>query len=56
MWETDLHNPHFASFAKLCGGKGTRVTDAGEFAAAFEKALNHNGPALVEIITDAELV
>jgi thiamine pyrophosphate-dependent acetolactate synthase large subunit-like protein/nitrite reductase/ring-hydroxylating ferredoxin subunit len=56
VWETDLHNPNFASFAKLCGGQGTRVTDADEFAAAFEKALNHKGPALVEIITDAELI
>ena len=56
VWETDLHNPNFASFAKLCGGQGFRVTKASEFAAAFEKALNHNGPALVEIITDAELI
>jgi thiamine pyrophosphate-dependent acetolactate synthase large subunit-like protein len=56
VWETDLHNPNFASFAKLCGGQGTRVTEAGEFGAAFEKALKHDGPALVEIITDAELI
>ena len=56
VWETDLHNPNFASFAKLCGGQGTRVTEASEFSAAFEKALNHSGPALVEIITDAELI
>jgi thiamine pyrophosphate-dependent acetolactate synthase large subunit-like protein/nitrite reductase/ring-hydroxylating ferredoxin subunit len=56
VWETDLHNPNFASFAKLCGGQGTRVTEASEFGPAFEKALNHNGPALVEIITDAELI
>ena len=56
VWETDLHNPNFASFAKLCGGQGFRVTEASQFAAAFEKALNHKGPALVEIITDAELI
>ena len=56
VWETDLHNPNFASFAKLCGGQGYRVTEAGDFSAAFEKALNHKGPALVEIITDAELI
>jgi thiamine pyrophosphate-dependent acetolactate synthase large subunit-like protein len=56
VWETDLHNPNFASFAKLCGGQGFRVTKASEFAAAFEKALNHKGPALLEIITDAELI
>ena len=56
VWETDLHNPNFASFAKLCGAQGSRVTEAGEFGAAFEKALKHDGPALVEIITDAELI
>jgi thiamine pyrophosphate-dependent acetolactate synthase large subunit-like protein/nitrite reductase/ring-hydroxylating ferredoxin subunit len=56
VWETDLHNPNFASFAKLCGGKGFRVTKASEFDAAFEAALQHKGPALVEIITDAELI
>ena len=56
VWETDLHNPNFSSFAKLCGGKGFRVTEAGQFDAAFEQALNHEGPALVEIVTDAELI
>ena len=56
VWQTDLHNPNFAAFARLCGGQGTRVTTAAEFAEAFEKALNHQGPALVEIITDAELI
>ncbi len=56
VWETDLHNPNFASFAKLCGGHGVRVTEAGEFAAAFEQALAHKGLALVEIVTDADLI
>jgi thiamine pyrophosphate-dependent acetolactate synthase large subunit-like protein len=56
VWETDLHNPNFSSFAKLCGGQGFRVTEAGQFDAAFAQALNHKGPALVEIITDAELI
>jgi thiamine pyrophosphate-dependent acetolactate synthase large subunit-like protein len=56
VWETDLHNPNFAAFAKLCGGQGYRVTETSEFGIAFENALNHKGPALVEIITDAELI
>ncbi len=55
VWETDLHNPNFSSFAKLCGGQGFRVTKADQFDAAFEQALSHRGPALVEIVTDAEL-
>jgi thiamine pyrophosphate-dependent acetolactate synthase large subunit-like protein len=56
VWATDLHNPSFAAFAKLCGGKGFRVTEADKFEAAVQKALAHDGPALVEIITDADLV
>jgi thiamine pyrophosphate-dependent acetolactate synthase large subunit-like protein/nitrite reductase/ring-hydroxylating ferredoxin subunit len=56
VWETDLHNPDFSAFAELCGAKGERVTDAGQLDAAIGQALEHNGPALVEIMTDAELI
>jgi len=56
VWETDLHNPSFAAFAKLCGGHGKTVTDAGDLDAAISEALAYDGPALVEVITDAELV
>lgn len=56
VWETGLHNPSFAAFAKLCGGYGKTVTEAGDLAEAFSEALAHDGPALVEIMTDAELV
>ncbi len=28
VWQTDLSNPNFASFARLCGGHGMRVTEA----------------------------
>ena len=56
VWETNLHNPSFAAFAKLCGGHGARVTKADQIEAAIQEALADGGPALVEIITDAELV
>jgi len=56
VWETSLHNPSFAAFARLCGGHGTRVTEASELEAAMKEALEFDGPSLVEIITDAELV
>ncbi len=56
VWETDLHNPNFADYAELCGAKGTRVTDARELESALAAAIAHPGPALVEIMTDAELV
>lgn len=56
VWETSLHNPSFAAFAKLCGGHGTRVKEAAGLDDALRAALAHNGPALVEVVTDAELV
>ena len=56
VWETDLQNPGFAAFARLCGGHGTKVTDAADIEAAIKDALDHKGPALVEIMTDADLV
>lgn len=56
VWETNLHNPSFAAFARLCGGHGTKVTDSADVYAAIEEALAVDGPALVEIMTDAELV
>ena len=56
VWETNLQNPSFAAFARLCGGKGTKVTEASEIAGAIKEALAHDGPSLVEIMTDADLV
>jgi len=56
VWQTNLHNPAFAAYAELCGAIGTRVTKADDLDAAFEKALSHPGLALVEVMTDAELV
>ena len=56
VWETSLQNPSFSAFAKLCGGQGIKVTKTEDIATAIEKALAHDGPSLVEIMTDAELV
>jgi thiamine pyrophosphate-dependent acetolactate synthase large subunit-like protein len=56
VWQTDLHNPSFAAFARLCGGHGTRVTEKNDLAAAIAEALAIDGPSLVEVMTDAELV
>lgn len=56
VWETNLTNPSFAAFARLCGGRGHRVTDAAELKEAIADAIAHDGPSLVEIITDADLV
>ena len=56
VWETSLVNPSFAAFARLCGAHGAKVTNGDEVEAALAEALSVNGPALVEIMTDAELV
>jgi thiamine pyrophosphate-dependent acetolactate synthase large subunit-like protein len=56
VWETSLHNPNFADYAELCGAKGIRVTEASQLQNALQSAIEHQGPALVEIMTDAELV
>jgi thiamine pyrophosphate-dependent acetolactate synthase large subunit-like protein/nitrite reductase/ring-hydroxylating ferredoxin subunit len=55
VWATDLHNPNFADYANDCGGMGVRVTDRDELRTAIEQALAHDGPSMVEIMTDARL-
>jgi thiamine pyrophosphate-dependent acetolactate synthase large subunit-like protein len=56
VWQTDLVNPSFAAFARLCGGKGTKVTEAAELDVALAEAMDYDGPALIEIVSDPELV
>jgi len=56
VWQTSLVNPNFADFATLCGGLGIRVTDPADLNAALAQTMAHDGPALVEVITDAQLL
>ena len=56
VWQTELHNPDFSKYAELCGALGIRVTQAAELDDALTRALAHDGPALVEVMTDAELI
>jgi thiamine pyrophosphate-dependent acetolactate synthase large subunit-like protein len=56
VWETSLHNPSFAEFANLCGGLGINVSDTGDLESAISQALEHDGPSLVEIMTDVDLI
>ena len=56
VWETSLVNPSFAAFARLCGAHGVIVTKGADVEQALVDALAVDGPALVEIMTDAELV
>ena len=56
VWQTDLHNPSFAAYANLCGGRGVRVTNVEKLRSALDEMLKYPGPTLVEIITDPELI
>jgi len=56
VWQTSLHNPNFAEYARVCGAYGARVTEAAQLDDALAAAFAHNGPALVEVMTDADLV
>jgi thiamine pyrophosphate-dependent acetolactate synthase large subunit-like protein len=56
VWETSLHNPDFSEYARICGALGIRVTSAVQLDEAIGRALAHDGPALVEIVTDADLI
>ena len=56
VWETDLRNPSFAMFAKQCGGHGVKVSAAALLDQALAEALACSGPALVEVMTDPELI
>lgn len=56
VWKTDLHNPNFAEYVNLCGGKGIRVTDPSQLDAAMIEARDYPGPSIVEVMTDAALI
>jgi thiamine pyrophosphate-dependent acetolactate synthase large subunit-like protein/nitrite reductase/ring-hydroxylating ferredoxin subunit len=56
VWQTDLVNPGFADFAENCGGLGVAVESDDELDAALKRAIDHDGPALVEVLTDSDPV
>lgn len=56
VYQTSLVNPSFAKFAEDCGGWGKAVRTREELDAALAEALAHDGPSLVEVFQDAELV
>ena len=56
VWQTALSNPNFAEYARLCGALGIRVEKQEDLDAALERALEHEGPSLVEVITDPDFL
>jgi thiamine pyrophosphate-dependent acetolactate synthase large subunit-like protein len=56
VWQTSLVNPDFSEYARLCGGWGRRVEAIGDLDAAVREGLSYDGPAIVEVMADAELI
>jgi thiamine pyrophosphate-dependent acetolactate synthase large subunit-like protein len=56
VWATTLVNPDFAAYAESCGALGIRVTDRDKLSEAIEQLMKHDGPGLVEVITDVGLI
>jgi len=56
VWQTSLHNPSFARYAEICGALGIRVAVQDDLDEALSRALAHEGPSLVEVVADPELV
>ena len=41
VWQTSLHNPDFAAYARLCGAHGQRVETRDELEKALAAALDY---------------
>lgn len=56
VWHTSLHNPDWAAFATLCGAVGIPVHARGELDDAMARLFAADGPALLHVHQDAELL
>lgn len=50
----ELKNPNFAGMAEAAGVLGLRVEDPGEVESALKRALSHDGPVLVDVVTNRQ--
>ncbi|WP_421700037.1 ubiquinone-dependent pyruvate dehydrogenase [Ancylobacter sp.] len=48
---TDLENPDFAAMARAMGLMGVRVEDPGDLPGAVRQVFDHDGPALLDVVT-----
>ena len=53
---SQLSNPDFAAFARLCGGHGETVERTEEFGPAFQEALAAEKPAIIHLKVDPEAI
>ncbi|HSN20931.1 MAG TPA: thiamine pyrophosphate-binding protein [Usitatibacter sp.] len=53
---TELHNPHFAAYARSFGAVGEIVEDTAQFGPAMERSLAANKPAVIDIRIDPQAI
>jgi pyruvate dehydrogenase (quinone) len=51
-YQTDLKNPNFAKLAEAIGMMGLRIENPTDLTSGLKKALQHSGPALIDVVTD----
>jgi thiamine pyrophosphate-dependent acetolactate synthase large subunit-like protein/nitrite reductase/ring-hydroxylating ferredoxin subunit len=56
VWQTSLRNPDWAGYAELCGATGIRVKSRDQLDDAMTALFNAEGPALLCVEQDAELL
>ncbi|HWO37224.1 MAG TPA: ubiquinone-dependent pyruvate dehydrogenase [Candidatus Acidoferrum sp.] len=55
-YQTDLKNPNFAKLAEAIGIMGVRIENRADVSTGLKKALQHSGPALIDVVTDPNAV
>jgi pyruvate oxidase len=56
VWHTSLTNPDWAAYAELCGARGLKVTHRDQLDAAMAELFATDGPALLCVEQDVELL
>ncbi len=56
VWKTSLSNPNFADYAISCGAWGKRVENEHDLAVEMKHLFEQDGPAILEIMTDVNLI
>jgi pyruvate dehydrogenase (quinone) len=51
-YQTDLKNPNFAKLAEAIGIMGVRIENPADVTSGIKQALQHSGPALIDVVTD----
>jgi pyruvate dehydrogenase (quinone) len=51
-YQTDLKNPNFAKLAEAIGMMGVRIENPADVSSGLKSALQHSGPALIDVVTD----